>query len=1390
LSDSIGRISVPDPVASGLTFPLVTDFGYGMVRPWPVIVHRFGELAERAEQRFQVGFGPRKFPFRRDIISYSERAALFDFFEQVQGSFQSFAYNAPLPDQTTATYQATFEQQPLSIEELTGWCRAGFNLVECPDPAGAPVFSVSETCLRFPSSTLKTALLSQVQQIVPLVHIRVREGAVPDIYLSDRRCTVGGQLYLPRLLNLGEPGSDVIVSQSISGAADNVQFSFGNADRTMSALANDTDLRYGSIDLCLYHINSQRLLQLWKGSIISFTIDGSSIFRLQASDGLYQVTQQYPPRVVSRTCWKTFDDGLNCPYSTQGSGGDPTQCDFYFDSPKGCLSHGMGRYFGGHPALPQSVSVKDNSTGVAGFGRNVVTSTSIVSDSIWGQALPEHWCNDDGDPGKALLINALMVAVRDESDFVDGLAIVGAGPIGLYAGMLVYKNADGYRYIIAPMLDGQTPHGFKVDSQLNVVTDTTLGIREVVGDDPNTAPFGLGAGNPPNWGPALAAGTAFLELRRSDAPGIQPSTTEGHQMQVPISKGLSGWTWNGSDVRSSVSGLTNPFWIAANSFLRVLGINTASSSAQLAAFVRSSLFVGDGSGAAEIADTLVTPIFGTGTEKQFRFQGTIAQQKAFRDWLGEILATGLGFFTWEFGRLKFGIRINASAVEAFTRGNILFQSLMLQPIDAQFEKLIIDYADQAYQYQANTAEYEDKSHTAYYGRAGSPLTARQHMVGTSTVSQASRLAAVRTREEIGGVNAAEWGAARTARWLTTILALNTEVGQVVSMTHPDIPGGSGNFRIQSWTLKKDYSIEIEARTVTASMYDLTVGPKPVDTPALPLPALFYPVPQGQWAPYQVQAPSDDALFPSEWNFEATHSYKNMADGTALANVSASGKLTVNQYIPNCGAPVIHSGAITQSSTGGSIPGGLTLRVSVVARDGSGRCSPPSEVALIQIPVGTNTNQFSLTGIQWPAVTGLTSFEVFLSDADDLICQQQSGSLVESPATVYSPTSVAVNGPFLRSTWALPNSKVRKIRIKEKHLIHGAAFGAPADSVVGHTVVAGQTIDVAAIDNWAGRALVVVGRQGASVPFLTFSITAFNPATGTFTLAQDAQASGMLAGDVFGACFKGYDNSGSPNVLTDTGISNALNLDVNTGAPTPHSGMSTNQDKGYIVRVIAGKSRGQMAKIVSNNATSWTLDKDLPIDATSVWIVESGAWEYRVDSNPVDNVSPTLETVVTVPTDNFQRQLMLLAGFTVTDDPEAESDETDAPIRMIYVFGSSGATGLFIDGFFILSIASNHVAIETNNGKNQKLTLNQATRVTIDNPTHGGSAPTAGDWLALYILQDATGGRPTPAWGTAFGSDVSGQVLDPTPSTRSAYQLTYHDDGKWHLDSFITGQPLT
>src|ERR1039457_5785379 len=114
----------------------------------------------------------------------------------------------------------------------------------------------------------------------------------------------------------------------------------------------------------------------------------------------------------------------------------------------------MAPYFGGHQADPQGVVIKDDSTGFLGFGRNTVTATSIVSDPIWGLALPEIWCNSGGNPLFAFLATALMVDYRDESGYADSLGILSAGPLGGFAASMVVTNADGYRYVVAPMVDG------------------------------------------------------------------------------------------------------------------------------------------------------------------------------------------------------------------------------------------------------------------------------------------------------------------------------------------------------------------------------------------------------------------------------------------------------------------------------------------------------------------------------------------------------------------------------------------------------------------------------------------------------------------------------------------------------------------------------------------------------------------------------------------------------------------------------------------------------------------------------------------------------------------------------------------------------------------------
>lgn len=63
------------------------------------------------------------------------------------------------------------------------------------------------------------------------------------------------------------------------------------------------------------------------------------------SIGLHQITQMRPVRAVSRQYWKTFSDGVNCPYAVYGS---VTSCDYYFDLMGICQALNMTPYFGRH----------------------------------------------------------------------------------------------------------------------------------------------------------------------------------------------------------------------------------------------------------------------------------------------------------------------------------------------------------------------------------------------------------------------------------------------------------------------------------------------------------------------------------------------------------------------------------------------------------------------------------------------------------------------------------------------------------------------------------------------------------------------------------------------------------------------------------------------------------------------------------------------------------------------------------------------------------------------------------------------------------------------------------------------------------------------------------
>ena len=198
MPDYIGNIAVPEIAPSGV-LPLAPDYPHGRAQVREVVVHQFGSGNAKIEQRFLLGTGAKRFTIRKAWLRDADRIALRNFWESKYGPYGAFTYHAPSDDGAgTTAYTCRFANEPLSWEMVADWaCSVGVTLIEIP--ASNPTYLLNSTVTRFPPTALQTALLSQVQEIIPLIRIQPLQPGYPAIYASDRRCTVGSQLYLPRL---------------------------------------------------------------------------------------------------------------------------------------------------------------------------------------------------------------------------------------------------------------------------------------------------------------------------------------------------------------------------------------------------------------------------------------------------------------------------------------------------------------------------------------------------------------------------------------------------------------------------------------------------------------------------------------------------------------------------------------------------------------------------------------------------------------------------------------------------------------------------------------------------------------------------------------------------------------------------------------------------------------------------------------------------------------------------------------------------------------------------------------------------------------------------------------------------------------------------------------
>jgi len=1237
--DYIGNIAVPEIVPIG-TFPLVPDHGYGTAIEPVVVTHQFGSGDAKIEQRFYLGSGAKKFIVRVGSLTDTERQSLREFWEARRGGYGAFTYNAP-NDQGTGTtaYTCRFGPEPLTWEFLLDHISSfGVTLIEIPSTT--PTYNIVQTLERFPDSLLATSLLSQVQEMIPLMKIQPRESGYPAIYISDRRVQisgVGGQLYLPRLIDFEG------IAQSLGNESDQAQFILGNADRVMKDVVNDVDFFRAELEFSLYHVATGIKLDLWKGDVIDWRLDAGPFLYLTAADGIYELNLPYPTRRISRTCWKPFDRGDACPFSLYGSmdyghfpSASPVSCDKGYDTPNGCLAHGMKKYHGALPVEPEGVRIKDNSTGTWGFGRSSITSVSIKSESVYDQVVPEIYTDAD------MAVNCKVASGRDESDFYDALGIVGEGPI-------VFGR--GHK------LDGQFHHGYPGG----------LGLREVEGDDPaadgdylSLSQLGNKVGG--DWRKVyygastykdnFAAGTAFLELRRADEKGLQLSRPADHTMEAVVSQGLKGWVWSGSGQRSWQT-LTNPIWVALNMMLRARGLRYADVST-----AEKYFHVGACVAAASICNEVVTKMVGSGTETQFKFRGVLQEEKPLRDWIQEVLMNALGYFSFAFGKFKPGIRVNSSAVESFTLGNIIFESLQLAPRKPAFNHLTANFADEEFEFANNSVVLYDIDHASYIGGVASPLYLKgsMNLAGTASKSQAARIVTTRLKEELGGIDLSEWKYGRVLSFRTTVLALNTEPGMVCSMTHPDMPGPTtyGEFRVTGWKLNKDFSIDITGQTTTDSMYSLIAGPKPADVEVSPFPHTIrdlLPRPPFGWMPWQRAPLAADPIYdPTEWTFDLAPSYETASDGTALARLVLTGKLPVN-IVSTIRPPIINPVA-TYNQYSGYVKGGKTYYIAICAVDQEGLYTQPSSgIAKVDVPALTDTNTLLLSVESWPdGAPG--GYHVFAGEDRDRLSWQTSGT--GTPGTIY------LDGPLMVAAWGMPDTEVDKLRVKVKKIFHSGVFGSQVLEVTADTIkVAGGDFGT---DQWAGYVCTIAAlyNEFNPLPVLSYKILSNTSDTLTLEAGHNPLTDGVQPLDVI--IMRARPTVVGSNYIGDPNFQNCFH-------PT---GANPGEEVGRMLRIIANKGRGQRRIVTSNTPYIWYIDRPWTVtpDATSIMVIEETKWEVRTESPPIENDMHTNQAEFRAGVDNLLRETVLVQGALI-DGNSHETPDEDCPVREIYLFGGPG-----------------------------------------------------------------------------------------------------------------------
>ena len=607
----------------------------------------------------------------------------------------------------------------------------------------------------------------------------------------------------------------------------------------------------------------------------------------------------------------------------------------------------------------------------------------------------------------------------------------------------------------------------------------------------------------------------------------------------------------------------------------------------------------------------------------------------------------------------------APSAYQFTRDNILYQSLTATPLSPTFNWLLGQFGDEEFAWALNTVGVYDMDAATLAGNDDSPQYTQNTMsfVGVSNKSQCARIVTTRLREEIGGIGPDEQRNARNFAFRTTLLALQIMCGDIVGMNSPRLPNsGYCEGRVQSWVLNPDFSIDIQCTATTDSMYDLDSGPKPVDGPAAPIIPERLPSINGlTWMPNELAPVPSDPLYPDpmERTFDVWQDYAIARDGTWEAAIWVSGEMCINDFFPGQQPRLL--GAVL--GPGGNLDGPMTVYIAITQRtDDTLQPLTPSNLVGLWIPAGVTGQKVTLTVS--PSPDSGQPWDLWAGNDRRAIAWQSSGMNVQP--------IVNFLGPIHPMTKELPEAAARKVAIAAKKVWHSGVAGVTVTGVTAPNKI--QCDDFVRafgdnggpLDNWVGSVLTALADQSdGSAPLWNFVVTAFDQASGTFTVSPDCvradPADSVQEGDVL--IVRSFAVETTPLTVRDPMWDNFVARNQFNSA-----GLRPNEEVGRILRIVRGPGAGQYRYITANTADTITIATTWDVMPTlnSAMIVEAPDWIYQTESSDLDVLVEGTRVEIRMRVENLSNEVALVAGFLV-DDQGRYTDEIVAPMREIFIF---------------------------------------------------------------------------------------------------------------------------